>query len=103
MSHNGCSQPTVFFWELLKSNNDVVGWSLAPRVVWDNLSSYSLELTVGEDTLVALLDLDLVTSIDESLGGGWSESGSVLKWFAYENYQPLSRFSAELSYTYTRL
>lgn len=71
--------------QLLEADDDVVLGRVDPGLLLDDLGAGSLELGVVEDArgagllAAALLDVDLVASVDEGLGGGGGQGRAVLE------------------------
>lgn len=78
-------QGKVLFTQLLETDDDVVLRRIDPGLLLDNLGAGSLEFGVVEDArgarllAASLLDMDLVSSVDERLGGGRGQGRAVLE------------------------
>jgi hypothetical protein len=55
----------------------MVLWDIAPSVLWYQRGSNLLVILIIEDSLRATLNINLVSGINERLGGGRSQGGSV--------------------------
>lgn len=69
----------LFNGQLLQANNDVISWCLTPCILWHQCSPDLLEFAIIKDSLRTALNIDSISSVDESFGGGGGQGGSMFE------------------------
>ena len=61
----------------------MIGWGIAPCVLWHQGGANLLKLLILKDALWRALNVDLVSGIEKCLGCSWSEGGAMLERLAF--------------------
>jgi hypothetical protein len=79
----GISSLTIVNRKLLQANDNVISRGLAPCVFFNQRGPDLLEFAVIKDSLGTALNIDFVSSVYKSFGGGWCEGRAVFKGLAH--------------------